>query len=563
VNDTNTTSNISGFATTWYDDDDAFYANFTNGTQTTSPTPSYWWGVSASALVATILLLAWILILLCGFHLWKLRPRRKRMPLSTSTAVDNATLESALPPPPHESATTAATTTTPAAPLAAAATTTTTARPGPLVPWIGTWIAALGILLYTLLLYSLGFTHLQYAATDVTSAIADASKVTQHGIVLLDTYTTRHVVTWNRTRQYLATTNELCPNLVPQLCTNATDSSTCRIMGSDNSTNSNDMNATAPATAASSSLDFTATDWILEPWYDVMETTSRFLAWNVSDLVQRTRRDLVALDRDLQSAYARVRSFRSVIPLCILWSTLLLLWTALLMGVAWSHRHALMVALPPPTEPNTSLSFRWHQVLVWLHRPRTMTRILLPVFGIWIAVAYITAMVGITGSIIVADTCVDNPDDRILLLLDKFYNSNMDPHLRVFFWYYIRGCQVSDLPYNFVEPVQQVARVLSTVETMLNVVTSTSGGGGGSDTVRDATNAVLNLVTGPVRAADAATDWVWGSVCGTDPAIFIAASQALQETACTLGDALVDIQAFFACENFRPIYKYVCVFQGE
>jgi hypothetical protein len=162
----------------------------------------------------------------------------------------------------------------------------------------------------------------------------------------------------------------------------------------------------------------------------------------------------------------------------------------------------------------------------------------------------------------VADTCVDNPDDRILLLLDKFYNSNMDPHLRVFFWYYIRGCQVSDLPYNYVEPVQQVARVLSSVESMLNVVTSASGGSG-SDTVSDATNAVLDLVAGPVRAANAASDWVWGTVCGTDPAIFIAASRALQETACTMGDALVDIQAFFACENFRPIYRYVCVFHGE
>jgi hypothetical protein len=41
-------------------------------------------------------------------------------------------------------------------------------------------------------------------------------------------------------------------------------------------------------------------------------------------------------------------------------------------------------------------------------------------------------MVGITGSIIVADTCVDNPDDRILLLLDKFYNSNMDAFARLF-----------------------------------------------------------------------------------------------------------------------------------
>jgi hypothetical protein len=189
-----------------FDYNDAYNVNSTYA----SHTPSYWWGVSASALVATILLLAWILLLLCGFYLWKLlRPRRKQTTLPTSpcTALENAAMESAPPPPPpYESDTT----TTPAAPLAS---TMTTTRPS-LVPWIGAWVAAFGILLCTLLLYSLGLTHLQYAATDVTSAI--------------------------------------------------------------DSTNGNDTNAPATAATAASSLDL-ATDWILEPWYDVVETTSRFL----------------------------------------------------------------------------------------------------------------------------------------------------------------------------------------------------------------------------------------------------------------------------------------------
>jgi len=160
--------------------------------------------------------------------------------------------------------------------------------------------------------------------------------------------------------------------------------------------------------------------------------------------------------------------------------------------------------------------------------------ILLPIFILLVVMTLIFSMVFIIGSTATADVCEDTPDKRIEGVLLKYGDLDNAGIIAQFLLFYIQGCPEGASPGNFVVKITDVLDVLG-------------------NTIAFA-QAVLNDTAIPDDTATAIPD-----ICGIDPVTFFAspAVDAFGDTLCDLGTALVDLQLFFSCNNWRPLYRYV------
>lgn len=106
------------------------------------------------------------------------------------------------------------------------------------------------------------------------------------------------------------------------------------------------------------------------------------------------------------------------------------------------------------------------------------------------------------------------------------WDDSTDTVILDFLLFYIRGCPAGTSPNPYLEQISSVTDTLSTVHTFLD---------------------------------DIAIDASFDVVCGSD-SLRLAASGvtvAFQQTLCDFGKALVDLQTFFTCANWRPLYRAV------
>ena len=170
--------------------------------------------------------------------------------------------------------------------------------------------------------------------------------------------------------------------------------------------------------------------------------------------------------------------------------------------------------------------------------------LLLPMFILFVVISWVFSMVFIIGSTAAADLCVDSPDDRVAAMVIKYGDfqgmnpminstgsvdfSNIDSEslMLLFLLYYIQGCPDDSSPQGFIDSITGVLTVLD-------------------DTVALIANAVsdINLP----------------AVCGSDPIDLLTSddTNVFENTICNVGVALVELQKYFSCQNWRPLYRLV------
>ena len=159
--------------------------------------------------------------------------------------------------------------------------------------------------------------------------------------------------------------------------------------------------------------------------------------------------------------------------------------------------------------------------------------LLLPIFILLVIISWLFSMVFIIGSTASADMCVDSPDERLERALVKygdFSSSDVtESIILAFLLFYIRGCPLGQVPQEFISEFDVV------VATFLT-----------------AADFVDNVIENGVLA----------EACPTAATALAGASTDMfQDTLCDLAEALVEVQNFFSCENWRPLYRIV-VYQG-
>jgi len=157
--------------------------------------------------------------------------------------------------------------------------------------------------------------------------------------------------------------------------------------------------------------------------------------------------------------------------------------------------------------------------------------LILPLFIFLVIMAWVFSMVFIIGSTASADMCVDSPDTRLEEVLIKYGDFSegdlgTESIILRFLLFYIRGCPVDASPERFVEKITEVLGVL---DTAVGFVTTIAG------------------------------DPTIEQVCGSDAAALVSgtASTSFATSVCSLAEALVRVQLFFSCENWRPLYRAI------
>ena len=165
-------------------------------------------------------------------------------------------------------------------------------------------------------------------------------------------------------------------------------------------------------------------------------------------------------------------------------------------------------------------------------------------FILFVVISWVFSMVFIIGSTAAADLCVDSPDDRVAAMVIRYgdfqgvrpmsnstgtfdiRNVDGDSLILLFLLYYIEGCPVDSAPQDLIDSLTRVLTVLDkSVDLVANVVND-------PDLPAICGNSTANLLT------------------SNDTSVF-------QNTLCSVGEALVELQTYFSCDNWRPLYVLV------
>jgi len=112
-------------------------------------------------------------------------------------------------------------------------------------------------------------------------------------------------------------------------------------------------------------------------------------------------------------------------------------------------------------------------------------------------------MVFVIGSTVVADTCVNDPDERVSQLLQQ-YGDFLDSVVLKFLIFYIKGCDIDMGPVELIDKVKAIENVFQDIVTFINEFVA-------SDVVAE-----------------------FQITCGTDPSIITAAGKCIKNIAGTI-----------------------------
>lgn len=226
------------------------------------------------------------------------------------------------------------------------------------------------------------------------------------------------------------------------------------------------------------------------------------------DSIYATRADLVALSDNLSTVYDQSSSFN--------WAFIAAsVFSILLMVLNWFVAYGIIVA------------WRQQPKITCLRRILLVLRhwLLVPTFVFFVVMSWIFSMIFIIGSIMTADMCVNSPDDRMVSLLQTA-GTFVDPLVLKLLIFYIKGCPVTNIPDELIQQFN------NTVQVYRHAV------------------AFADQMANALAISFQAT-------CGTDPNLMKAAATLLEGTLCSLVQTLADVQTYFACENWRPLYSAV------
>lgn len=152
---------------------------------------------------------------------------------------------------------------------------------------------------------------------------------------------------------------------------------------------------------------------------------------------------------------------------------------------------------------------------------------LLPIFALCVFLGMLFAIIFIWGSVTSADLCYDSPDPQMTTILNETEDF-LGSTIYQFALYYIGGCPANGHPADFITELQEIV----------------AAGQEAYD---------LGLEAAETVAGD------FQAVCGdnADPAALEAAASGVGVVICYLGNALYDIEKFFSCDNWRPLYTTV------
>ncbi|GAX24993.1 hypothetical protein FisN_2Lh276 [Fistulifera solaris] len=238
--------------------------------------------------------------------------------------------------------------------------------------------------------------------------------------------------------------------------------------------------------------------------------TIRVFLWTIFiDLGTYTFFELTSIQNDLVNAADSMSSVKQGVngftwafwTACV-WALLLMIFTMFLMyGVilAWceERRQSFLQCV-------VTMMHHW---------------LVVPLYIFFVFLTWVFSMIFVIGTALTADFCFDSPDSKILTTIDA--NRERFSELGVeFATYYVSGCPESGLPNELKSKSDLLVHFLLKV--------SEFGAALQSDEVIE--------------------------ICG-DTSRFKGVGASLEAATCNVANTLLDVQDYFACQNFHPVYE--------
>jgi hypothetical protein len=147
---------------------------------------------------------------------------------------------------------------------------------------------------------------------------------------------------------------------------------------------------------------------------------------------------------------------------------------------------------------------------------------LVPAFLFVTFMSWVFSMIFVLGSVTASDMCVESPDPRMTSLLKQFEH-RFNTVVYEFATYYVAGCPSASVPLDFEKHIAILLGYLAQVSAV-------------SEAIKEDPSDFLD-------------------VCGGDPNTIDRLAFTMQNQVCLLTGSLYDIQEYFACDNWHPLYR--------
>ena len=151
-------------------------------------------------------------------------------------------------------------------------------------------------------------------------------------------------------------------------------------------------------------------------------------------------------------------------------------------------------------------------------------RLLFPLIIIFALLTLVFSIVCVAGAVATADWCHNGPDAKVSYLLDE-YQDNVDSVIYQFARYYVNTCDSELAPI----------RIVTQSQLSLNITTQVSG------------------LLSQINTFDEA---VWREACGDSLTGLQVILEGLVGGLCVLGQTVEDLNRYFWCRNWNPVYGF-------
>ena len=151
-------------------------------------------------------------------------------------------------------------------------------------------------------------------------------------------------------------------------------------------------------------------------------------------------------------------------------------------------------------------------------------RLLFPLIIIFALLTLVVSIVFVAGAVATADWCHNGPDAKVSYLLDE-YQDNVDSVIYQFARYYVNTCDSELAPI----------RIVTQSQLSLNITTQVSG------------------LLSQINTFDEA---VWREACGDSLTGLQVILEGLVGGLCVLGQTVEDLNRYFWCRNWNPVYGF-------
>ncbi|KAL7567527.1 hypothetical protein ACA910_009535 [Epithemia clementina (nom. ined.)] len=355
-------------------------------------------------------------------------------------------------------------------------------------------MACLCICVAGILFCTYGTKYISQSFDSVAQGLRHLQDLCAGAMALIDQYTARQNETAQELADIFGSVNGACPAVREQICTNVSSLSS---------------SSAAAQQLVADNCDFSDIPVIsesLEVLFNITYRASTYVTKELTSMRQDLQKSYDNIDDLLNSNVSLAWAFWAAFSFVV---ALIVCCVILIVGILCHRRYGKLN--------------KWQRCF--------RHRVIFPLFCVLVFLSFAFAIVFIITSIGASDWCIDSPDAKVSYVLQQAFDveeetfkiDDIDSVIYAYAQYYVNNCPTNGQP---IQPNASSERVRSILDSVQNFA----------------------------RALGEVDIEQWQVVCGSDLTALTIFQDLVQELMCLLSLTLEDVNRFFWCRNWSPVY---------